>query len=106
LVYSTISSLDGRTSDEARDITWGEPDPADLLELKESEGQTLSIGGPGLAGQALAAGLVDEVHLFVSPVTLGSGTRALPEHFRCNLELLGVDRFASGFVHLRYRIRG
>jgi riboflavin biosynthesis pyrimidine reductase len=49
----------------------------------------------------MAAGLVDELHLFVTPITLG-GTPALPGRFHSNLDLLSVDRFDSGVVHLRY----
>ena len=81
-------------------------DPAVVRKMKDAAAHDLSVGGPDLAGQALAAGLVDEVHLFVTPVTLGGGTPALPDHVRSDLELLGVDRFASGVVHLGYRIGG
>jgi dihydrofolate reductase len=52
----------------------------------------------------MAAGLVDEMHLFVTPIMVGGGTPALPGHFRSNPELLRVDRFVSGVVHLQYRI--
>jgi riboflavin biosynthesis pyrimidine reductase len=38
----------------------------------------ITVGGPGLAAHALAAGLVDECHLFLNPVAVGGGTRALP----------------------------
>ena len=79
-------------------------DPAAVRHLKETAGHDLSVGGPDLAGQAMAAGLVDEIHLFVIPVTLGGGTPALPDRFRSDLELLGVDHFGSGVVHLQYRI--
>jgi riboflavin biosynthesis pyrimidine reductase len=54
----------------------------------------------------MTAGLVDEVHLLVTPVTIGGGTPALPKQVRQQLELLGVDRFLSGVVHLHYRISG
>jgi dihydrofolate reductase len=79
-------------------------DPAAVRRMKETSGHDMSVGGPDLAGQAMAAGLVDEVHLFVAPVTLGGGKPALPDGFHANLELLGVDRFAGGVVHLRYRV--
>jgi dihydrofolate reductase len=78
-------------------------DPTAVLRLKETAGHDIAVGGPNLASQAIEAGLVDEVHLFLKPVTVGGGTPALPAHFRSNLELLGVDRFVSGFVHLHYR---
>jgi dihydrofolate reductase len=78
-------------------------DPGAVLRMKHTAGQDMSIGGPDLAGQAMAAGLIDEMHLFVTPVTLGGRTPALPDHFHSNFELLGVDRFAGGVVHLHYR---
>ena len=39
----------------------------------------ITIGGAELAGQALAAGLVDECHLFLGPIVVGGGKRALPD---------------------------
>ncbi len=65
---------------------------------------TSRVGGPDLAAQAITAGLVDECHLFVAPVVVGGGTRALPDHVRLKLELLDERRFGSGVVHLHYRI--
>ena len=64
----------------------------------------LSIGGPHLAAQALRAGLVDECHLFLHPIAVGGGTRALPDGVRIGLELLDERRFGSGVVHLHYRV--
>jgi dihydrofolate reductase len=79
-------------------------DPGAVVRMKETAGGDLSVGGPNLAGQALAAGVVDEMHLFVTPVTVGGGTPALPDRFRSELDLLGVDRFAGGVAHLHYRV--
>jgi dihydrofolate reductase len=81
-------------------------DPAGVRHLKETATEDISVGGPDLAGQALAAGLVDEIHLFVTPVTVGGGHPALPDQFRSQLELLSVDRFGGGVVHLHYRLSG
>jgi dihydrofolate reductase len=80
--------------------------PGAVLGMKETAGHDISVGGPHLAGQAMAAGLVDEVHLFVTPVVVGGGTAAFPGRLPSSLELLGVDRFESGVVHLHYRISG
>lgn len=71
--------------------------------VEESEGD-VSIGGPTLAGQALALGLVDEVHLFLHPIVVGGGTSALPDDVRIDLALLDEHRFDSGVVHLHYRV--
>jgi dihydrofolate reductase len=79
-------------------------DPGAVLGMKETAGHDISVGGPDLAGQAIAAGLVDELHLFLTPVAVGGGTAALPDHFDSKPELLGVDRFPSGVAHLHYRI--
>jgi dihydrofolate reductase len=63
----------------------------------------MTVGGAGLAGQAITAGLVDELQLFLVPVVVGGGKRALPDGVRSDLELLDTRRFASGAVYLRYR---
>jgi riboflavin biosynthesis pyrimidine reductase len=63
-----------------------------------------AFGGPGLAARAFAAGLVDECHLFLSPVVVGGGTRALPAGVHFGLELLDECRFGNGVVYLRYRV--
>jgi dihydrofolate reductase len=73
--------------------------------LKDAAASDLSVGGPGLAAEALAAGLVDEIGLFLTPVVVGGGTRALPDGVRLDLELLDERRFASGVVYASYRVR-
>jgi dihydrofolate reductase len=72
--------------------------------LKETSTADITIGGPELAGQALALGLVDECHLFLGPIVIGAGKRALPDNVRTQLELLDECRFRNGVVHLRYRV--
>jgi dihydrofolate reductase len=76
-------------------------DPAAIRQLKETASGDLSIGGPELAAHAIEAGLVDEYHLFLAPVVVGAGKRALPD-VRLNLELLDERRFGNGTVYLRY----
>ncbi len=78
-------------------------DPDAIGEMKETSARDLSIGGPDLAAQAFRAGLVDEVHLFLSPIVVGGGTRALPDDVRVRLELQDMRRFGNGVVHLQYR---
>jgi dihydrofolate reductase len=79
-------------------------DPEQIRELKESATRDISVGGPHLAAEVLRAGLVDELHLFLSPVVVGGGTQVLPDGVRLDLELLGERRFANGVVHLHYRL--
>ena len=79
-------------------------DPGLVRRLKSSAAQDISVGGANLAGQALKAGLVDEVQLFLVPVIVGGGKRALPDGARLGLELTGTRQFASGVVYLSYRL--
>jgi dihydrofolate reductase len=72
--------------------------------MKQSSDHDLTVGGADLAAQAMRAGLVDECHLFLTPVLLGGGKPALPAHVRMQLELVDERRFAAGVVHLRYRL--
>ena len=74
--------------------------------LKATAEHDLSVGGPGLAARAIAAGLVDEFLLFLVPEIVGGGTPALPDGVRLSLELLDERRFANGTVYLRYRATG
>jgi dihydrofolate reductase len=78
-------------------------DPESIRVLKETSQADLTVGGAELAGQAIAAGLVDEFGLFVVPVLVGGGKRALPNNVRLELELLSERRFRSGVVFLHYR---
>jgi dihydrofolate reductase len=80
-------------------------DPAAIRRLKESSARDISVGGAQLAGEAMAAGLVDECHLFLGPIVIGGGKRALPDDVRVRLELLDEHRFRSGVVHLHYGVR-
>jgi dihydrofolate reductase len=79
-------------------------DPDGIRRLKETSEADITIGGAELAGQAIAAGLLDECHLFLGPVMVGGGKRALPDNIRAQLELLDERRFQRGVVHLRYRM--
>ena len=51
----------------------------------------------------LKAGLVDEPQLFVVPVPVGSGKKALPADFFVHLSLGEVRGFGDGTVFLRFR---
>jgi dihydrofolate reductase len=44
------------------------------------------VGGGDLAGQFADAGLLDEVIVYVAPVTLGGGAQLLPRHLELRLE--------------------
>ena len=101
VVYSrTLEGVSSARTRIERDF-----DPEAVRQLKAAAGADLSVGGPGLAAEALKAGLVDECHLFLSPVVVGGGNRALPDDVRLRLELLDERRFGNGVVHLHYRTR-
>jgi dihydrofolate reductase len=78
-------------------------DPDAVRRLKAAADRDLTVGGPALAAQALAAGLVDECHVFLAPILVGGGTRAFPDKLRVPLEHLEERRFGNGTVYLRYR---
>ena len=77
-------------------------DPDAVREMKAAAERDLGVGGPELAAQAIRAGLVDEIHLYVSPIVVGGGTKGLPDEVRFELELLAERRFGNGVVYLRY----
>ena len=79
-------------------------DPAAARRDVDRSGRDAGVGGPELAGQALAAGIVDELHLVLVPVLVGGGTRALPAGVRLDLELVDERRFRGGAVHLHHRV--
>jgi dihydrofolate reductase len=99
IVYSkTLKSASSARTRIERDF-----DRAAVRALKASAGRDISIGGPELAAEAIRAGLVDEYHLFVTPVVVGGGNHFLPENVRLRLELVDERRFSNGVVYLRYR---
>jgi len=101
IVYSkTLQTVSSARTRIERDF-----DPEAVRRLKAAAGRDFTVGGPGLAAQALEAGVVDELHLLLVPVVVGGGTHALPSHVRLQLELLDERRFGGGVVHLHYRIR-
>ena len=74
--------------------------------LKSTAERDLCVAGPGLAAQALRAGLVDECHVYLVPVLVGGGTRMFPDGLRLELRLCEERRFRRGTVFLRYRAGG
>jgi dihydrofolate reductase len=80
-------------------------DPQAIRQLKEASGRDISIGGPNLAAHAFGAGLVDECHLFLTPIAVGGGKPALPAGMRISLELLDHRSLGNGVVHVHYAVR-
>lgn len=72
--------------------------------LKDRVDGSIYVSGSGtLVRGLLADGLVDELHLFVFPVALGSGKRLFAEGTTTKLALAGSDVYDNGVVHLAYR---
>ncbi len=78
-------------------------DPEAVRQMKAEADSDISIGGSNLAGEAIRAGLVDELHVIANPIVIGGGTPSLPDGVRWSLDLLDERRFANGVVHLHYR---
>ncbi len=75
-----------------------------LRALKQSVDGNIYVSGSGTLVRAmLADGLVDELHLFVFPLTLGAGQRLFDDGSAIKLALAGSDAYDSGVVHLAYR---
>jgi dihydrofolate reductase len=74
--------------------------------LKEQPGQNiLTDGSSQLVHALLEHGLVDELHLLVYPITLGSGKRVLPDGVHATLDLLSATPYPTGVVGLHYAVR-
>jgi dihydrofolate reductase len=71
--------------------------------LAES-GKDVSIGGAGLAAEAIELDLVDELHISRHPIVVGGGTPFLPPVTRAlPLELVETRSFGSPVIYERYR---
>jgi dihydrofolate reductase len=81
-------------------------DPEAVRRMKATAERDITVGGPDLAAQAIRAGLVDELQLFLTPVVVGGGNPSLPKDVRVKLELLDERRFGNGVVYLHYRTDG
>jgi dihydrofolate reductase len=76
----------------------------ELARLREQPGKDIEVGGPGLASAFVRLNLIDEYHIFLSPVLLGAGTPLFPPlDERVELELVEARTFASRIVYTRYR---
>jgi dihydrofolate reductase len=83
----------------------GPYDPDAIRSLKdEVDGDLYTSGSVTLVRAMLADGLVDGLHLFVYPLTRGSGPRLFPEDAAPGkLSLAACQSYENGVVHLAYR---
>jgi dihydrofolate reductase len=100
IVYSkTLGAVSSARTRIERDF-----EPEAIRQMKAAANRDLSVGGPNLAAQAFEAGLVDECHLFLTPILVGGGKQSLPNNVHLKLELLDERHFRNGMVYLHYRI--
>jgi dihydrofolate reductase len=92
-------------------IPGGEITSADIIEfvreLKAKPGKGIFLmGGGELARPVLEAGLVDELHLCIQPLLLGSGIPLFhPMNRQTDLELKSCKAFRNGCVMVVYRVK-
>ncbi len=68
-------------------------------------GDILAFGGASFAGALLAAGVVDELRLFVNPVAIGTGLGLFDQlSAPLPMELIEARRFQHGMQTARYRV--
>jgi dihydrofolate reductase len=82
----------------------GPYDPDRIRRLKEEVGDLYVSGSVTLVRAMLADGLVDELHLFVYPLTRGAGPRLFPEDAPPRTFALDAcESYDNGVVYLAYR---
>jgi len=76
----------------------------EVRKLKKQPGKDIYVDGSSVLVHTLAqADLVDEYHLLVFPIVLGSGKRVFPDGFYAGLKLIETKPFPSGVILLRYQ---
>jgi dihydrofolate reductase len=95
---STLERVEGNARLERGDPV------AVVTRLKEQPGPDLSLGGVQLASTLIQAGLVDEYHIFLQPIILGTGRPIYPAlNEAVRLKLVESHTFHTGIVYLRYQ---
>ncbi|MCW6009620.1 dihydrofolate reductase family protein [Micromonospora sp. CPCC 205371] len=75
----------------------------ELTRLKEEPGGTISTTGSGtLVVSLLREGLIDELHLLLHPIVVGSGKRLFDDGAQVPLRLIDSKTFSTGVLHLVY----
>ena len=102
VVSSTLTDPTWRNSEVV-----GGYDPEAIRKLKGEVDRNLFVSGSGTLVRAMIAdGLVDALHLFLYPVTLGSGPRLFEDGAApVSMELANATPFDNGVVYLDYRAK-
>jgi len=89
------------------DVTVVNQSPAEAIAALGAAGyrRIWLMGGGQLTVSAIQAGLVDEMQIFVIPLTLGAGIPLFPpgESRQTAFTLLGAHSYAGGVVQLHYK---
>jgi dihydrofolate reductase len=101
--YVVSSTLTNPTWNNSQVI--GPYDPDTIRKLKEDVDGDLYVSGSGTLVRAmLADGLIDELHLFVFPLTRGSGPRLLEDGAApAKFTLARTEAYDNGVVYVAYR---
>jgi dihydrofolate reductase len=99
VVSGTLTEATWRNSE-----TIGQYDADAIRRLKEEVGDLYVSGSGRLVRAMLADGLVDELHLFVYPLTRGAGPRLFPDGAAPGtFSLAAAESYENGVTYLAYR---
>ena len=74
-----------------------------VCKLIAGSDKDFGMGGPHLSADAIRAGIVDEFHQFIVPKIVGGGNHWLPKKVETELELVDLQKYENGIVHLQYK---
>src|SRR3712207_95975 len=101
--YVVSSTLDDAEAVWRNSTVLGGYSAERVRSLKDEVGDLYVSGSATLVRALLADGLVDELHLYVYPLALGTGIRLFPDGApRTPLALLGAEALSNGVAHLTY----
>ena len=100
VVSTTLPSADWQNSTLVKDDVAGA-----ITRLKQQPGRKINMSGSGtLLGWLLEQGLLDELHLLVMPVVVGSGRRLFDDVAQQTpMALAASESFSNGVLHLTYQ---
>jgi dihydrofolate reductase len=101
VVSSTLDKVEWNNST----LIPGDSAVKELTARKQEPGKDISVvGSPTLVRTLLRDGVLDELELFLHPLSLGTGKRLFPEGSeQQKLELVSSETFPGGTLHLVYR---
>ena len=103
-VFTSRGELDPIAGADLRFVSGDVETHADEMLASAGDRDFWVVGGGALAQSFAEAGRLDEVHLTVVPVVLGSGIPLFADRLADRLRLTGVRPFTNGMVELRYDV--